>query len=241
MKQELVYKKYSEKAILIEWPAKIDEKTLQNLLNYKKSIENYYNELIVEVIIGYNSLLICYVYTINDIYSEFSSLKSLYNPDSVLPFKEKVIWEIPVCYSPVLAPDLEFFSKTKSLAIHEIISLHTAPIYTVYFIGFLPGFLYLGGMDQKLNLARKNTPSKHVQKGAVAIGGNQTGVYPADSPGGWHVIGMSPVDLFDSNSNTPCVISSGDLIQFISISEKEYNAKKTLIDTNNFTLSSRLL
>ncbi len=223
MKYELQYKPYSERAILIEWPSKIDENILQDLLLFKKSIEKKYDELIVEVISGYNSLLIYYASTINNLYDEFSALKSLYATGFNLENKKSTLWEIPVCYSTALAPDLETFCKNTSLTIDELIALHTAPLYKVYFIGFLPGFLYLGGLDEKLSLPRKTKPSLTVKKGSVAIGGNQTGIYPMESPGGWHVIGSCPLDFFDPTLSDPCFISPGDTIRFVSINEVEYN------------------
>jgi len=220
---EFQYKRYNENAILIQGPSKIDEILLETLLFYKKSIEKFYDKLIIEVILSYNSLLIYYASTIEDVYGEILTLKSLFSDGSSNQMLKKRLWRIPVCYSVSLAPELSSFSANKSMDIDEVISLHTAPLYTIYFIGFLPGFLYLGGMNKKLVTPRKSTPSLKLEKGAVAIGGNQTGVYPCDSPGGWHVIGKTPLSFFDVNSKNCCFVSPGDKIQFISISENDYN------------------
>ncbi len=223
MSYELKYRQYSERAILIEWPPVIDENVLHDLLFYKKSIESFYNKLIIEVISGYNSLLINYVFTIEKFYDTVLELKTLYS-SNVLPEERKNrLWEIPVCYSPILASDLKMFSKTKSLSIDKVIELHTAPRYTIFFMGFLPGFLYLGGLDSRLHLPRKNTPSLEVKKGSVAIGGNQTGIYPVTSPGGWHIIGMCPLDFFNPNAKEFIVFEPGDIVQFIAIEEFIYN------------------
>src|SRR5690606_21098903 len=97
-----------------------------------------------------------------------------------------------------------------NVPVEEIISRHLSSIYTVYFIGFLPGFLYLGGLDKTLQIARKKSPRKRVEKGAVGIGENQTGIYPKDSPGGWQIIGNSPIEILDKNRLPPCPISPGD-------------------------------
>ena len=241
MIDKLQYKRYSEKAILIQWPSGIGEKTLNDLLFYKKKIEIFYDKLIVEVISAYNSILIYYHITIEDFYSTVLELKSLYS----LGFKnlktKNRLWKIPVCYSPSLASDLENFASQKSLTIDEVITMHTAPFYTVYFIGFLPGFLYLGGLVDPLHLARKSTPSLQVKKGSVAIGGKQTGVYPIDSPGGWHVIGVCPLDFFDPKSDPCCFISPGDSVQFISIKEKEYNDIRSLVSNGIYFPESVIL
>lgn len=241
MIDKLQYKRYSEKAILIQWPSEIDEKTLQDLLFYKSSIEIFYGKLIVEVISGYNSLLIYYHITIEDFYSIVLELKSLYLSGFEDLKTKNRLWKIPVCYSPSLASDLESFASQKSLTIDEVITMHTAPFYKVYFIGFLPGFLYLGGLADPLHFARKSTPSLKVKKGSVAIGGKQTGVYPIDSPGGWHVIGMCPLDFFDPKSDPCCFVSPGDSVQFMPIKEKEYNDIRLLVSNGVYLPESVIL
>lgn len=241
MIDKLQYIRYSEKAILIQWPSEIDEKTLQDLLFYKNNIEIFYGKLIVEVISGYNSLLIYYHITIEDFYSSVLELKSLYSSGFKNLKVKNRLWKIPVCYSPSLASDLEDFASQKSLTIDEVITMHTAPFYKVYFIGFLPGFLYLGGLVDSLHLARKSTPSLQVKKGSVAVGGKQTGVYPIGSPGGWHVIGMCPLDFFDPKSDPCCFIFPGDSVQFISIKEKEYNDIRLLVSNGVYLPESVVL
>ncbi|WP_109299085.1 5-oxoprolinase subunit PxpB [Aquimarina sp. AU474] len=241
MELELQYKRYSENSILIEWPPKIEQDILQNLLFCKKSIEKYYGKVIVEIISSYSSLLICYHNIIEDFYSEVLVLKKLCGSLGVTEIVKKRLWEIPVCYSTTLAADLSDFSNQKSLSIDKVISLHTAPLYTVFFLGFLPGFFYLGGLDEKLSLPRKKTPVLQVEKGSVAIGENQTGVYPIHSPGGWHVIGRSPIEFFNPNSSEPCFVIAGDHVKFISIEEYEYNDIKERVENNIYQLKPTFL
>ncbi len=241
MKLEFNYKKYAKNAILIEISNTSDENSLENLLLYKKSIELFYNKAIVEVVSSYNSLLVYYESTIEDFYSEFQVLKSLVPEGaSDLGFKKR-LWQVPVYYATAVAPDLVSFATAKSMTIDRVIALHTTPIYTACFFGFLPGFLYLAGLDAQLDMPRKNTPELALEKGAVAIGGNQTGVYPSKSPGGWHVIGSTPLQFFDRDSEKPCFVSPGDKIQFISISEKEYNDISILVDSKIYHPKSILL
>ncbi len=241
LETQFIYKQYGEHAILIQGPSKIDENLLESLLFYKKSIEKFYDELIIEVILSYNSILVNYASTIENVYREILTLKSLFSKADNNFDLEKRLWEIPVCYTISLAPELRSFAEAKSMNIEEVISLHTAPLYTVYFIGFLPGFLYLGGLDSKLSMPRKSTPSKKLTKGSVAIGGNQTGIYPCVSPGGWHVIGRTPLNFFDVNSSKCCFVSPGDKIRFVSISENEYNDISLLISTSNYVCKSEFL
>lgn len=128
-------------------------------------------------------------------------------------FQKKI--EIPTNY---IGEDLEHVSKSLNISILEVIRLHTEPIYTVAMVGFLPGFPYLMGLNPKLQMPRKNTPSLNVKKGSVAIAGAQTGIYPVDSPGGWQIIGKTDIELFDEkNSINPSLLVSGDRVKFIAI------------------------
>ncbi|MBQ4805294.1 5-oxoprolinase subunit PxpB [Aquimarina sp. MMG015] len=235
------YKRYNENAILVQGPQEVDEILLELLIFYKKSIEKFYDKLIVEVILSYNSLLIYYVSSIEDVYSEILTLKSLFLSGFKNMSLKKRLWQVPVYYAPALAPELPFYAENKSMSIDEVIALHTTPLYTVYFIGFLPGFLYLGGLDKKLSTPRKSIPSSKLEKGSVAVGGDQTGVYPCDSPGGWHVIGRTPLSFFDIDSKECCFVRPGDKIQFISISENNYNDISSLILNKNYTPKFKLL
>ena len=119
-------------------------------------------------------------------------------------------------------------SKALKLEIEELISIHTQTKYRIYFLGFLPGFLYLEGLNKRLHFPRKENPILNVPKGAVGIGGKQTGIYPNLSPGGWHLIGNTPLTLFDIKQNPPCFASPGDWVSFTSIDQKTYQdlAKK---------------
>ncbi len=227
-----------DKAILIEFEPNISENTLQTVLNCKKSIENILCKVIVEVINTYSSLLVIYMCTIGDVYSEVLSLKALIAEANIGKNINSKLYHIPVCYDEEYGLDLHLLATQNKLSFSEIIRLHTNPIYTVYFIGFLPGFLYLGGLDKMLMISRKSTPRIKVEKGAVGIGENQTGIYPKSSPGGWQIIGNSPLEFFDKNGQPPCQISVGDKVKFYTVSRLEYLNISTEISKNNFQLKS---
>ncbi|AXE28582.1 allophanate hydrolase [Chromobacterium phragmitis] len=123
--------------------------------------------------------------------------------------------EIPVRYGGASGPDLETVARRCGLDPADVISRHAASRYTVFFMGFLPGFAYLGGMDPALAMPRRDTPRPCVPAGSVAIGGDQTAVYPAASPGGWHIIGRSDMRLFDPARQPPCPLRPGDRVRFI--------------------------
>lgn len=227
---------YNSHSILIEWPAVINTKTLQDVLNYKNSIENFYSKQKVEVINTYSSLLIIYKYTIEDVNSAFLEVKELYDKENNVQHYKALVWKIPVCYDDEFGSDLNAFSREKKQSKSEIIALHSEAMYTVYFIGFLPGFLYLGGLDSRLFLDRKNTPKLEVKKGSVAIGGQQTGIYPQDCPGGWHIIGNSPIPLFTAFENPPCKIKAGDKVKFEPISRDAYSKIENEIKAGSYKL-----
>ncbi|WP_026837989.1 5-oxoprolinase subunit PxpB [Gillisia sp. JM1] len=231
-------KPMGDRAILIDFEPEINEKSLNKLLSFKEIIEKELIEDKVEVINTYHSLLIVYVSTIEKSYDKVFALKELVSKANIGKNINSQIFHIPVCYDEEFGLDLELISMENNLKIPDIIQLHTTPIYTVYFTGFLPGFLYLGGLDEKLQISRKSSPRMKVEKGAVGIGEKQTGIYPKTSPGGWQIIGNSPMTFFDKNRNPPCIISSGDKIKFYSVSKSQYFQISEEIKANNFQLKS---
>lgn len=228
-------RRMGERSVLIEFEPAINENLLEKLLGLKKFIQNELLKQRVEVINTYNSLLVNYGLGIEDVYGEVLKLKRLVDEANIQNKIEKALYHIPVCYEDEFAPDLNFLSAEKKLPKNEIIRLHSEPIYTVYFIGFLPGFLYLGGLDKKLHISRKDQPRLSVPKGAVGIGENQTGIYPQSSPGGWQLIGNSPVPLFDKNMLPPCEISAGDKLKFYPVTLEEYNRISEDVKNGNFS------
>ena len=232
------YKPFGERAILIEWPSEIGEEVLYDIVCFKNKIEKDIN--LQDVIVGYNSLMLVSSYKIEKVHEKMSSLKELYLQPSKAKIHKATHWEIPVCYNEEFGIDLEEISQKNTIDKDEIIQLHTSSIYTVYFIGFLPGFLYLGGLDNKIAVPRKPTPRLRVPKGAVAIGGNQTGIYPNESSGGWNIIGNSPISFFDVKKASPCFAKTGDKISFKSVSYHEYKMIKEKVNSNVYQMKTIL-
>ncbi len=130
--------------------------------------------------------------------------------------------EIPVCYAEAFAPDLNVLAAYLKLSVQEVIDLHTQPLYEVAMIGFVPAFPYLIGLPEKLYAPRHATPRLAVPAGSVGVAGKQTGIYPFETPGGWQLIGRTPVKLFRPNAEPPSVLQSGDWVKFYPISEREF-------------------
>lgn len=237
----MTYKPFGKHAILIEWPAVIDEKILENVLKFKNAIQKDKVKVIVDIINAYNSLTIFYHTTIENIDSEILTLKSIFEMLDSSNEMKNMLWKIPVCYDEKFGVDLEEISRKNKLKNNDIISLHSRAIYTVYFIGFLPGFLYLGGLDKKLHFPRKATPRLQVEKGAVGIGGEQTGVYPQESAGGWNIIGNSPIQFFDRKKEYPCFARAGDKVEFIPIDLKTHEEIANLVAYKRYHIESEVI
>jgi len=138
--------------------------------------------------------------------------------------------EIPVCYEKTLGPDLEFVAHHNGLSADDVVRHHTSVEYLVYFIGFSPGFPYLGELPDQLETPRLPTPRVRVPEGSVAIGGSQTGIYPIASPGGWRIIGRTPLKLFNPQRMPPITLEIGDMVRFKPISVLHYQSLLGAVD-----------
>jgi len=148
--------------------------------------------------------------------------------NEVLPTKIVV----PVCYGGTMGPDLDLVATTKKLTSAEIIEFHSSTTYYVHMIGFVPGFAYLGGMNPELNMPRKTQPRAIVEAGSVGIAGAQTGIYSLDTPGGWQIIGKTPLRMFDAERRQPSLLQSGYEVVFRPVTIKEFEYLKTHNDGN---------
>lgn len=214
-------------AILVEWPNKVDEAILNDILKFTNYLES--NCLDVnkwEMVPAYNSVTLILRKEPIDFGRLIKRLRQWHEECGEHKPKQRYLWKLPVCYDLDFGIDLEEIVEKLSLSISELIKQHTENIYTVYGIGFLPGFMYLGGLPQSLETPRRGTPRLKVQKGAVGLAGKQTGIYPQESPGGWNIIGNCPVPMFNTKDENPCFVSVGDKVQFSPIGRAEYDLYK---------------
>jgi KipI family sensor histidine kinase inhibitor len=229
------YKVYplSENAITLEWGNKISVTIYEQIANLNRLLNENPFLGFVETVPAYTTLTIFYepelILSVET--SSITFVKSYVEKLLKVKSKEKEFTEnyvtIPVCYDEEFGLDLQFISETSGISIKEIINLHQQKDYNIYMTGFLPGFSYMGKVDDKIAVARKDTPRTSIEEGAVGIAGNQTGIYPIASPGGWQIIGKTPYRLFDIQKKKPFLLKTGDTVRFYAISKDEfYKIKK---------------
>lgn len=215
-------------ALTIDFGNSIDDETNQKVLQMYHQIRSAHIPYITDLVPAYSSLTIYY-----DVISVYSAEHSAFEVLSELieniteetpqPYSStKRVIDIPVCYEPRYALDMNEIAREKNLSAGEIIALHTSKIYRVYMLGFIPGFTYMGLVDERIAVPRKTEPRLNVEAGAVGIAGRQTGIYPLNSPGGWQIIGKTPVQLFNKNWTQPVLFEPGDEVKFYSITEDEF-------------------
>ena len=148
--------------------------------------------------------------------------------------KQTRIINIPVLYGDEYGPDLEEVAQHNHLSIDEVVNIHSSNSYLIYLLGFMPGFPFLGGLSEKIHTPRRSEPRTKIPAGSVGIANNQTGLYPKQSPGGWQIIGQTPIDVFNINREPMCLYQPGDYIKFYSITHEEFEDFKEQQQNNTF-------
>ena len=216
-----------DSALTIDFGNRIDEELNKKVLQLFNRLQNF-SPFIKDIIPAYSSLTLYYdVLSLQQNEgSAFEAIKKLIEPvlkeENDIGLRKARLVRIPVCYAKQFAPDLEDLVLQKNITKEEIIRLHTTATYRIYMIGFLPGFPYLGKVDERIAVPRRKQPRTMVPAGAVGIAGEQTGIYPLASPGGWNIIGQTPVALFDANRAKAVLLQPGDEVSFYSITEDEF-------------------
>ena len=150
---------------------------------------------------------------------------------------EAKIFEIPTLYGGEFGPDLDFVASHTGLSSEEVIRIHAGTDYLVYMVGFNPGFPYLGGMPDNIATPRLETPRVKIPAGSVGIAEAQTGIYPLESPGGWRLIGRSPLKMFDPSRDPPALVEAGDLVRFVSIDEAQYQEIQGEVEVGRYQVT----
>lgn len=211
----------------------------QFIKQYTDAIREQFQAIILDCVPSYNSVLIYFNFFLIDGKLLAKELRALFRKTQCQLAATQVqprIAQIPVYYGTDTGPDLANLAKEKGLTIDELIQCHTRPLYTVYALGFAPGFAYMGYVEARLSTPRHKNPRPRVAAGSVGIADKQTGIYPSDSPGGWNIIGKTPLPLTNKQaytetpSATLCPYEVGDMVRFTAIDRDEYLAQGGLIE-----------
>jgi KipI family sensor histidine kinase inhibitor len=211
-----------DRGLLLEFGDEISSETNEKVRRMALAIQAEAIKGIIETVPTYRSLLIIYDPLILSIDDLKKRLKKLEHGLRQTPFPEPKLTRIPVVYGDPYGPDLDFVAQYHRISHNEVIQLHCSKPYFIYMIGFMPGYPYMGELPDALITPRLKTPRLSVPVGSVAIAQKQTGIYPMESPGGWQIIGRTPVKIFDPKREPPALLQMGDLVQFYPISEKEF-------------------
>ena len=201
-----------------------DQATLQRVINaFGKHLDQNLFAGLVEYIpalttvsVVYDPLLISYKELRHLVMGMVSELEEA-------QMDEAVFVKIPVCYEGEFGPDLEAVAKYHSLTVNDVIEIHSRSVYVVRMMGFSPCFPYLSGLSERIAMARLATPRLKIPAGSIGIAGHETGVYPIETPGGWQLIGRTPLSMFSPSMNPPCFLKVGDKVQFVPISRREFD------------------
>ncbi len=211
-----------DRGLLLEFGDEIGREINEKVRRMALAIHAEAIEGIIETISTYRSLLIIYNPVILPMEDLKERLKRMEKGLQQTPLPEPKLTRIPVVYGGIYGPDLEEVAKYLHISPEEVVQLHCSKPYLIYMIGFMPGYPYMGELPQALVTPRLKTPRLLVPKGSVAIAQRQTGIYSMESPGGWQILGRTPVELFHPEKDPPALLQMGDFVQFYQISEKEF-------------------
>ena len=213
-----------DQALVVEFGQEISEELNRKVQILNQKITGRKIEGIVETVPTFRSLLVTYDPAVIGFQKLKQILEKIPADVDMSGDQGHHVVEIPVCYGGEFGEDLLDVAAHAGLSEEEVIRLHSEKEYNIYMLGFLPGFPYLGGLDPRLHTPRLANPRTKIPAGSVGIGGEQTGIYPLDSPGGWRLIGRTPLKLYDPDREEPFLYQAGDYIRFVPITREEYEA-----------------
>lgn len=210
-------------SLSVEFGNEISEEINAKIRAFNIALQQSKIEGIVETVPTYRSLMVHYDPGVIAYAPLVKRMEGLLGRLDQIKIPPSEVLEIPVLYGGEEGPDLEFVAKHNGKTPEQVIQIHTSTEYLIYMLGFTPGFTYLGGMSDEIATPRLTTPRVKIPAGSVGIAGAQTGVYPIDSPGGWQLIGRTPVRMYDPNREEPILPQAGQYIKFYQIDKAEYD------------------
>ena len=218
-----------DRAISIDFGQVIDPTINRHIRQTIERIKELQLEGIIELVPTYCALLVEYDAMLYS-YSEICNIIEPTLEEGMTNTTNELVTvvEVPTVYGGEFGPDLRFVASHNHLSEDEVISIHSGTDYLVYMLGFIPGFTYLGGMDSRIATPRLSSPRTLIPAGSVGIAGEQTGTYPSDSPGGWQIIGRTPVTMYDMSKAQAALLKAGDYVRYVPIDESEFHRIKAL-------------
>lgn len=226
-----------DRAILVEFGNEISEECNNKVMALYNFFKEEKPKEIVSLIPTYRSLLIKYDPLLVPYKEIAEKVEKALSSIKDTAYKNAKVIEIPVVYGDEFGPDLEFVASYNKLTPEEVIEIHTKPLYRIYMLGFTMGFAYLGGMSEKIATPRLERPREKIPAGSVGIADKQTGIYPIESPGGWRLIGQTPVKIYDPNSQNPILLEAGNYLKFVRITKEEFFKIKEEVNQGKFKVN----
>lgn len=223
-----------DSALLIEFEQKIAPEINAQITAFVHLLKEQHIEGVTDLIPAFASLLINYdprVIGYKDLKARIEELLKIEVSEEA---GDARVFEIPVCYGGEYGPDIANIAENAGLSEQEVIDIHCSKDYLIYMLGFLPGFVYLGGLDERIHTPRLANPRISIPAGSVGIAASQTGIYPLNSPGGWQLLGMTPVKTYDPERETPILVEAGDYIRFVPVTEDEFLKIKKQVDDGTY-------
>jgi len=225
-----------DRALVVEFGDRVDRALSDDVLRLDASLRSSGVPGVVETVPTFRSLMVHYDPTVTSRADLEGAIAGRLDRRSRVR-SDATLWRMPVCYEGEFAPDLAEVARLAGLTMSEVVALHSAVRYHVYMLGFLPGFPYLGDLPHRLALPRRADPRLRVPAGSVSIATTLTAIYPYESPGGWHLIGATPIRLFDPERPRPALLAPGDIVQFEPISSASFVAIRKAVDCSDYSIA----
>ena len=221
-------------AVCVEFGNEISPEINKKIRAFKIAVEKAAIDGIVETVPTYRSLLVVYKPEVIGFKALTKKFDEIMNNMGNIEIPAPVVIEIPVLYGGEMGPDIENVASHNGKTVEEVIKIHTSEEYLIYMLGFIAGFPYLGGMSKEIATPRLSSPRVKIEGGSVGIAGEQTGIYPVASPGGWQLIGRTPLKMYDADREKPVLLEAGQYIKFRSVTEEEYKKIEKQVNDNTY-------
>jgi inhibitor of KinA len=229
-----------DRALVVEFGNRVDRALSEEVLRLAASLRSSELGGVIETVPTFRSLMVHYDPLVTSRAALEGAITSLLDraPE---PRALATLWRVPVCYEGEFAPDLAEVARLTGLAPGDVVALHSGVRYHVYMLGFLPGFPYMGDLPERLALPRRADPRVRVPAGSVSIATSLTAIYPYESPGGWHLIGTTPVRLFDIERASPALLTPGDAVLFEPIDARAFAAIKAAVASGEYRVAGETI